>query len=316
MRFSEFRRHSPPGGNVYIFICEDEFLIDESRGVWAGVFGGDWDFSKVSVREFEALEASELLVLARTPPLFGPPRALLVTNAGKITKKKIAVLEELAGLEESFLKVIVSAPTRRSVSALAKTFPKVEIDPPRAGEAARWLRDRYGVTPDVANYVVDNIGTELQQLRAEMEKLQTYVREARPIEIRDVDELILRSEQYGPFELDDALQARDYPKAVRVLGAMLDEGVQPILILSRIARVWRRVLIGKFLEGRASSGQIAAAASVPHWKATQFAVASGRFDRDRIVTGFAELLRADRAFKTSSPNAEIYLDMLLWKLMR
>ena len=147
MRFSEFRRHSPPGGNVYIFICEDEFLIDESRGVWAGVFGGDWDFSKVSVREFEALEASELLVLARTPPLFGPPRALLVTNAGKITKKKIAVLEELAGLEESFLKVIVSAPTRRSVSALAKTFPKVEIDPPRAGEAARWLRDRYGVTP-------------------------------------------------------------------------------------------------------------------------------------------------------------------------
>lgn len=316
MKFAEFRRHTPPVANVYVFVCEDEFLIDESRAVWAGFFGGDWDFAKVSVREFEALEALELLGSARTPPLFGPRRALLVTGVGKITKKKIAVLEELASLDESFLKVIVSVRERRSVTALAKAFPKVEIDTPRAGDAARWLRDRYGVTSEVARYVVENLGTELQQLRAEMEKLQTYVREARPIEIKDVDELILRSEQYGPFELDDALLARDYPKAVRVLGAMVEEGVQPILILSRIARVWRQVLVAKFLEGSASSGQIAAAASVPHWKAAQFASASSKFDKRRVVVGFTELVRADRAFKTSSPNAQIYLDMLLWKLMR
>jgi hypothetical protein len=34
-----------------------------------------------------------------------------------------------------------------------------------------------------------------------------------------------------------------------------------------------------------------------------------------VVEGFGELVRADQAFKTSSPNAEYYLDVMMWKLI-
>ena len=317
MKFSEFRRYTPvQSSHVYVFICEDDFLIEESKPVWAAIFGGDWGFEKLSAKEFEAIDSSELMELGRTPPLFGPSRALLVTGAGKVTKKRLADIQSIVRLEKSSLKIILVASSRRSIASRASGLPVIEINSLRAGDTVRWLRDRYGVSAEVGRYLVDNLGTELQQLYGEMEKLKTYLRDAGPPEMADVDQLIFRSGQYGPFELGDAFLAKDYPRAVRVVSAMVEEGVEPILILSRIVRVWRQIFVGKVLAGQRSAKEVAAAASVPHWKAPEFVAACRNFRWERVVKGFRELIQADRAFKTSSPNPEFYFDVMLWKLMR
>jgi DNA polymerase-3 subunit delta len=148
-----------------------------------------------------------------------------------------------------------------------------------------------------------------------VQKLQTYVGGARPIEVQDVDVLILRSERFGPFELDDALLARDYKKAVQVMGSMLDEGVDPLIVLARVARIWRQLFVGKSLVGKTGAKDVAMAALVPAWKAAEFAASCKRFEWRQLAGGFRLLLDADRAFKTSTPNAEGYFDIMLWKMM-
>jgi len=64
------------------------------------------------------------------------------------------------------------------------------------------------VAPEIARYIVENVGSELYPLHNEMEKLQTFVGAGMPVTTRDVDALILRSERFGPFELDDAFSPR------------------------------------------------------------------------------------------------------------
>ena len=49
---------------------------------------------------------------------------------------------------------------------------------------------------------------------------------ARQIEARDVDVLILRSEQFGPFELDDAVLARELEHVGQAFGAEALESVR------------------------------------------------------------------------------------------
>jgi DNA polymerase III delta subunit len=301
---------------MYVFVCGDDYLLDESKEVWDRIFGGGWGFEKLSLKEFDSLDASELTEAALSRPLFGPSRAILVTHAGKISKKRMAELEPIIQLDESFLKVILVVDSVRNSPPKDSRIPVIEIEPHRLRDTMRWLQDHYGVSSEVATYIVENVGTELHLLHAEMEKLTIYLRGVRPPEAADVDQLLLRSERFGPFELDDALLAFDYARAIRVVGAMIDEGVQPILVLSRLARVWRQLFVGKVLEGRAAPAQIARAASVPHWKASNFVAACKRISLKRIAEGFAELLRADRAFKTSSPNPEYYFDVMLWKLLR
>ena len=60
---------------------------------------------------------------------------------------------------------------------------------------------------------------------------------------------------------------------------------------------------------------VAAAAGVPAFKANSFAASCRKYGWPQLAGGFRELLAADRAFKTSSPNVEAYFDILLWKLV-
>jgi len=131
-----------------------------------------------------------------------------------------------------------------------------------------------------------------------------------------VDVLILRYERFGPFELDDAILARDHTKAMRVAGAMMDEGVEPLVVLARITRVWRQLFVGKGLAGKLGAKDVAAAVMAPAWKAGDFVASCKRYEWRQLALGFRELLRADRAFKTSSPLPKAYFDVLVWKLMQ
>jgi DNA polymerase-3 subunit delta len=298
-----------------VFVCEDDLLLEESRPVWQQLFGGSWVFEKYSAKEFEEIPRERLMDEALTSSLFAQNRILIVTNAEKIVKGRVEDLTALEGVKNSSLRIVLATASRKSIVNLEKAFPVIEIDPVKSVDAARWLIDRYKLAPELARYLVDNVGTDLYQLNNEVQKLLTYAG-TRPIEIRDVDALILRSEQFGPFELDDAVLARDYKKAVQVIGAMLDEGVEPLLVLSRIVRVWRQLFVGKSLSGRRSAKDVAAAAQVPLWKAADFAASCRKFEWPQLARGFRLLLSADRAFKTSTPNAEGYLDVMLWKMMR
>lgn len=320
MKFSEFRQYQPKQAqNIFAFVCEDDFLLEESRPVWQRIFGGfspgQWVFEKYAAKEFEEIAAGRLMDEALTPSLFAQDRILIVTNAEKLTKARLEELTAIQSISNSSLKMVLATPTRKSVEAWSKGFSIIEIDALKPGDAARWIVDRYKLGPDIARYMVDNVGTDLYQIHTEIEKLRTYVGDARPIEPRDIDVLILRSEQFGPFELDDAVLARDYKKAVQVIGSMLDEGADPLMILSRIVRVWRQLFVGKSLVGKRSAKDVAAAAGSPVWKAADFTASCKKFEWKRLASGFRHLLNADRAFKTSTPNPEGYFDVMLWKLI-
>jgi DNA polymerase-3 subunit delta len=316
MKFSEFKQYQPKQpSNVFGFVCEDDFLLEESRPVWARIFGGEWVFEKYAAKEFEEIPAGRLMDEALTPSLFRQNRALIVANGEKTTKGRLEDLAALQGVPNASLRIVLAASSRKSVDAWGKIFPIIEIDALKPADVARWLMERYKIGPDVARHLVDNVGIDLYQLHSEIQKLQTYAGSSRPIDTRDVDVLILRTEQFGPFELDDAVLARDYKRSVQVLGAMLDEGVDPLMILSRIVRVWRQLFVGKSLAGKRSAKDVAAAALVPAWKAAEFTASCRKFEWKQLSGGFRLLLNADRAFKTSTPNPEGYFDVLLWKLI-
>jgi DNA polymerase-3 subunit delta len=316
MKFSDFRQYRPnPNHNVFVFVCEDEFLVQESRSVWAKLFEGNWQFEKMQVKEFEEMDARRLMDDALTPSLFSQNRAILVTSADKVTKGRVEDLTALHQVSNSTLKIILATASAKAAEGWSRTFPVVQIDPLKPAEVGRRLMDRFGVTAETARYIVEAVGTELLTLNSEMEKLRTYAGEGRAIEIRDVDALVLRSERFTPFELDDAILNRDYKKSVQVVGAMLDDGMEPLIVLSRIVRVWRQLFIGKGLAGKQSAKDVALAAMIPSWKSGEFIAGCKKYQWKQLAQGFRELLRADRAFKTSSPNIEAYFDVMLWKIV-
>jgi len=316
MKFSEFRQHRPKANsNVIVFACEDDFLVEESRAVWSEIFGPNWVFEKLNAKEFDEIETAKLLDEAQTSSLFSQNRVLMVANAEKVSKRRAEDVAALQAVGNSSLKVILVYSGDKAMEGWMKAFPAVTIDPLKPGDVTRWLIERYGVSPEVARHVVESAGTELYPLHNEMQKLESYLGGERAAEVRDVEASILHVERFGPWELDDAILDRDYKKAVGVVGAMLDEGVEPLLVLSKIVRVWRQLFVSKGLSGKRSANEVAAAAGVPSFKGAALAASCRKYGWAQLAGGFRELLNADRAFKSSSPNFEAYFDILLWKLV-
>jgi DNA polymerase III delta subunit len=315
MRFPDFRQYrAKPSDNVFVFVCEDDFLVEESRSVWAGLFEGNWQIEKLHVKEFEEIEFLRLMDDALTPSLFSQSRLLMVTNAEKLTKGRIEDLAKLQGIASSSLKIVLVMGNLKPADAWTRTFPIIGIDPLKPADAIRWVMDRYGMTADVARYVVDNVGSDLYPLHNEIEKLRTFVGAGQAITNRDVDELVLRSEQFGPWELGDAILARDYRKSVQVAGAMLADGAEPLLLLSQIVRVWRQLFIGKGLASQRSPKEVAAAVGLPPFKAGEFVAGCRKYEWRQLVLGFREILNLDRTLKSSSPDVEACFDVMLWKM--
>jgi DNA polymerase-3 subunit delta len=323
MRFSDFRQFRPKDNpNVIVFACEDDFLVEESRSVWAEIFGPNWVFEKLHAKEFDEIAIASLMDEAQTPSLFSQNRVLMVTNAEKVSKERGEDLLALHEVPNASLKVILIRSAAKDgrkdgkeTAAWMKPYPSITIDPLKPGDVARWLVDRYGVSPEVASHVVESAGTDLYPLHNEMMKLEAYLGGAHKPEVRDVEVSILHVERFGPWELDDAILERDYRKAVHVAEAMLEEGVEALQILGKIARVWRQLFVAKGLSGKKSANEIAFAAGAPQFKGSALAASSRKYGWVQLTNGFRELLGADRAFKSSSPNVEAYFDILLWKLM-
>lgn len=317
MRFADFRQQRlKPSDNVFVFVCEDDFLADESRAVWKDKFDGNWSTEKMYVREFDELPFAQLMDDALTPSLFSQSRVILVSSAEKLRKDRIQELESLQGVERSSLKIVLILSGVKTADNLSRAFPVISIDPIKPADCAKWIMDRHGLSPEVARYLVENVGADLYTLNNEIEKLQTFVGPGKPITPKAVDELILRSEQFGPFDIDDAIIARDYRKAVTVVGAMLDDGADPLIVLSRIVRVWRLLFIGKGISAKQGPREIAAMAGVPSFKAGEFAAGCKKYDWKQIAGGFQQLLNLDRALKSSNPDVEASFDVMLWKLTR
>ena len=72
--------------NVFAFVCEDDFLVEESRPVWQRIFGGDWVFEKYPAKEFEEIPSDRLMDEALTPSLFTQNRVADHDQCRKITK--------------------------------------------------------------------------------------------------------------------------------------------------------------------------------------------------------------------------------------
>src|SRR5262249_39844561 len=136
---------------VFVFVCEDDFLVEESRPAWRRIFAAhNRTFEsavseKYVAKEFEEIPSGRIMDDALTPSLFGQNRILFVSNADRLSRGRIEDLTKLQDLPSASIGIVLVTNTRKSADVLSKSFSLVEIDALRPADVARWLMDRYKI---------------------------------------------------------------------------------------------------------------------------------------------------------------------------
>ena len=128
-------------------------------------------------------------------------------------------------------------------------------------EAKAWARMRLKelkTTADdrVLTDIVRLVGTNLQTLSSELEKLAAAAMPTGQITTELVDQLIDRSRELSNFDLGDQLIAGDRRRALETLHRLLEDDVAPVMLLGLIAGNYHRLALAKELLKRGKRDEV------------------------------------------------------------
>jgi DNA polymerase-3 subunit delta len=253
--------------------------------------------------------------------MMAPRRLVLATQCELVPEsERSALLDYLADPSDRCVLVLTAMEFDRRTSFFRTLRSRAHlVEYPRIKGAAleRWaseyLRSHgYGAPSSALKRLVEVVGTDLQALANEMDKLMVFAGAEGSITEAAVGELAGAMRQRGIFELTGALGRRDVRAALQVLASLLEAGEAPLMIVTMMARHYRQVLIAKeMLGGRRSPAEISEAAGIPPFVLDEFLRQAKSVDTGtarRLLTTLAEI---DRRFKSTNADHRMVLEALI-----
>ncbi|HEX8927116.1 MAG TPA: DNA polymerase III subunit delta, partial [Terriglobales bacterium] len=259
----------------YVFIGDEAFFRRQCREAVLQhlVPQGMREFSFYEF-DLESAEVAEVFDRARTPSLMAPFQVFFVRGVkalygrGKHDAEFAAIEEYFRNPNPDALIVFVAdhisipADVRRMElqdkdryerirETLGEWCTIIEFARVDEGEAVRWLTDTAAqegvkIETDAARELVDSLGGDMMMISGELEKLILYVGEKKRITLGDVETMVLAAKQRTLYELTDAISAKDRPRALAIMDAMLSTGDgddAAIGHLYMLAKTFRQMLV-------------------------------------------------------------------------
>jgi len=154
-----------------------------------------------------------------------------------------------------------------------------------------------------------------------LEKLTLYVGEKKRITLGDVETMVLAAKQRTLYELTDAISAKDRPRALEVLDAIMSTGdgdEAAIGHLYMLAKTFRQMLViseRNVRDSRALWQALWQGFRVPPFAAEDIIRQARRYKSRRELTRAVRLIaRADLALRSNAPSKRLVLEKLVLDL--
>jgi len=208
---------------------------------------------------------------------------------------------------------------KKSSKVLLETCTVVEFAPLKDAEAKAWAKSRLKelkVTADdqVLSEIISLVGTDVQTLYNELEKLAATAANTGRITPDFVNELIGRSRELSNFELGDHLLTGNRKKALETLHRLLEDGAEPVMLVGLIAGNYHRLALGKHLLARGGRDEVFRNINLPPFKRDSYISTLQRSTAAGIARGIQLTAATDLAIKTSQATPRLQLELLVCEL--
>jgi DNA polymerase III subunit delta len=279
-------------------------------------------FSLLTDSAMTAIAAAEQL------PMLSERRVIRIKDFAKLreTDEEIIIRYLNRPLDSTVLIFVADDLDKRKklTRSLQTSCTIVEFPALKDAEAKAWARTRLKelkttVDERVLTDIVRLVGTNLQTLSSELEKLAAAAAKTGQITTEFVDQLIDRSRELSNFDLGDQLITGDRRRALETLHRLLEDDVAPVMLLGLIAGNYHRLALAKELLKRGARDEVYRLIYGPPAKRDAFMNTLQRSDSTRIARGIQLIAAADLAIKTSlagggPKGARLQLEVLVCEL--
>lgn len=298
---------------VYLLTGEDVYRKNQVINELIKILQPD-DFN-IYRSEADKADWSEALTLANTAPVFSNTRMVILTGIEKIRKEpKEALLRYLNNPLPTTTLVLThndskKIKTEKNLAGLAADAGCVaDFAELKRDELNLWARNKMqekGLQPDfdALDVLCEAVGGELAAMEQEIEKLYLYTldRADKKITKQDVLACIGFSKEENPFELSNAITACDRRRAIMLVDKLVDDGEEPVGILSKMTfPILKMARVKRLAEAGLPQSEILRAAGLMFWESRLVNQARAMPTQAAFKRTLDKIIEADVAFKTST----------------
>lgn len=261
MKFAEFHNSVRKGDfkRIYYFSGEETGLIDQGVNLLVSklVTPEMRDFNFDSLYGSE-VSANKVLDIASSYPMMARHRVLLVRDVHKMSPNDLLTLAEYAKKPCPTTYLILTqrekGSKKKGLEALSKGSGFVDCRPLYDNQIVPWLQEHVSslglsIAPEAAQWLATEVGSSLQALRSEIDKIQLYIGSERQITLQHVQEVAGFRREFSIFSLQDALGEKNLVSALRIVEALV-ENSSTGAIISGLARYFGQLYVAQALTRR------------------------------------------------------------------
>ena len=311
---------------VYFLFGPETYLRDEAaRSIANEAMSGtllhefnDSTFNLTSDDARDAIAAAEQL------PMMSQRRVVRIKNLGKLKEADEEVLLNYVNRPVDTSVVIFiteEIDKRKKLAKMLMAGAAFEFQPLKLNELQAWIRFYLKdltaeIEPQALQRILETVTSDLHTLANELNKLAAAALPTGRITTELVQSLVGRSREHMNWELSDHIISRNRKGALKTLKDLLDDGVEPLLLIGLIAGTYRRMALAKALLSQgASPATIFSEVRMPPFKQRDYLTMLNRVDSERLARTIRRVAQTDLAIKTSKGTPRMQVEMLVCELM-
>ncbi len=305
---------------AYLLYGEEAYLKRQYRDKLKKALSQEGDTMNTSVFEGKGIAAGEVIDLAETMPFFADRRLILIENSGLFKSGAEELAEYMKEIAQStcfvFVENEVDKRSRmfKSVKAAGRV---VEFKKQSDSILVQWIlgrlkREHKNITQPVMQQFLTAVGTDMENIDKELEKLLCYCMDRDVITAEDVRAICVQQTQNKIFDMVNAIGEKDQKKALELYYDLLALKEPPMRILFLIARQFQILLQLKELSGKGFDNKfMAAKAGVPEFALRRNLAQARGFSVERLYQAVADCVEAEEAVKTGNCNDRMAVELLI-----
>lgn len=320
MKYSEFLKSVQDGkvSPVVTFLGEERFLKDRALDTLLNRFL-DADSRAFNYRSFvgEEIKDTAFLDEASTMPMFGDWKILYIKNA--------SVLEKSLTRIKDYLEQYLDQPCNGTLlifdfdkwegssklkAILTKKTTVVEFQSLSEKEIPSWVTAHlrgmnFQIESVAVQALTERLGTDLQKLSSELEKLMLFRQSEKKISLQDVENTVLFVPTAIIWNWTEAVMDQDAQKSVQLLQDLLEQEQPPIYLIATLAKQYEKMIVAKeMVLQKVPQATIAQKINKPVYFMNKYLTQLSRFRMADLIKAVEVLSFADRALKSGIAKEE------------
>lgn len=236
---------------IYLLYGEEAYLRKQYRDKLRKALVPEDDAMNCSVYSGKDINVNEIIDMAGTMPFFAQRRVIIVENSGFFkTSADEKLVELVKNMPDTSILIFVEAETdkrNRLYKAVTANGYAALCEIQDEATLKKWIlgllkKENKQITSEALNLLLDKTGTNMENIKREVEKLICYKYYDDGITAQDVEELCTIQLQNRIFEMVEAVASGNQKTALALYYDLLALKEAPMKILALIARQFNMLL--------------------------------------------------------------------------